>query len=128
MRPVMRPANRKSRPPVRVRHEPPTLEEAVIAASGLSDDPEHQAAIAAELMGVPLEAAQAAVAAAAEQARIEAAEREAAERARVRTIPAPQRFGAPAGAQAPRGVIVERRPSRNFMTAPRPTVVRLTPR
>lgn len=38
---------------VRVRHEPPTLEEAIFAAQGLSDDVEHQVALAAELMGVP---------------------------------------------------------------------------
>ena len=42
----------KVRPPVRVRHLPPTLEEAIFAAEGLTDDTEHQAAIAAELMGV----------------------------------------------------------------------------
>lgn len=38
---------------VRVRHEPPTLDEAIFAAQGLSDDVEHQVALAAELMGVP---------------------------------------------------------------------------
>jgi hypothetical protein len=38
--------------PVRVRHEPPTLEEAVFAAQGLSDVPEEQIEIAAGLMGV----------------------------------------------------------------------------
>lgn len=123
-----RPQNRTHRPPVRVRHDPPTLPEAVFAAQGLSDDPEHQAAIAAELMGVPLDEARIAVEAAAEDARREEAERLAAEKARVRTIQAPvSRFGAPTGATT-RGVVVERRPSRNFMTVPRPTVVRLTPR
>lgn len=45
----------KVRPPVRVRHLPPTLEEAVFAAQGLSDDTEQQAEIAAELMGVSVE-------------------------------------------------------------------------
>jgi antitoxin component of RelBE/YafQ-DinJ toxin-antitoxin module len=42
----------KVRPPVRVRYLPPTLEEAVFAAQGLTDDAEHQAEIASELMGV----------------------------------------------------------------------------
>jgi hypothetical protein len=36
----------------RVRHDPPTLAEAIIAAQGLSDNPHHQAEIAAELMGL----------------------------------------------------------------------------
>jgi hypothetical protein len=98
----------------------------VFAAQGLTDDIEHQAAIAAELMGVDLAEARHAVVAAAEAARLEAEEREAAEKARVRTIQAPSRFASP-GAPS-RGVIVERRPSRNFMTVPRPSVVRLTPR
>jgi hypothetical protein len=48
MRPT--PAKAKNRPPVRVRFDPPTLEEAVFAAQGLSDDLDHQAEIAAELM------------------------------------------------------------------------------
>ena len=41
----------KVRPPVRIRHLPPTLEEAVFAAQGLTDDVDQQAEIAAELMG-----------------------------------------------------------------------------
>ncbi len=45
--------------PVRVRHEPPTLDEAIIAARGLSDDIEAQAEIAAELMGVDIDTARA---------------------------------------------------------------------
>ena len=49
--------NRKWDPlrPVRVRHDPPTLEEAVVAAQGLSDDIEQQVEIASGLMGVPQE-------------------------------------------------------------------------
>jgi len=39
----------------RVRKEPPTLEEALIAAEAMADDSESRAAIAAELMGAPLE-------------------------------------------------------------------------
>jgi hypothetical protein len=41
----------------RVRQDPPTLEEAVFAASGITTDPEEQAEIAASLMGIPVEAA-----------------------------------------------------------------------
>jgi hypothetical protein len=41
--------------PRKVREEPPSLEEAIFAAHGLSDDPDAQAEIAASLMGVPVE-------------------------------------------------------------------------
>jgi hypothetical protein len=40
-------------PPIRVRREPPTLEEAAAAALGLSDDLQQQVEIAAGLIGVP---------------------------------------------------------------------------
>ena len=39
----------------RVRSEAPTLEEAIIAAQGLSDDIDDQARIAASLIGMPLD-------------------------------------------------------------------------
>ena len=39
----------------RVRRDPPTLDEAIFAAIGITDDPEAQAEIAASLMGMPLE-------------------------------------------------------------------------
>jgi len=39
----------------RVRHDPPTLKEAVNAARGLTDDLQQQAEIAAALMDVPVE-------------------------------------------------------------------------
>jgi len=39
----------------RVRQDPPTLNEAVFAAAGLTDDPAQQAEIAASLMGRPVE-------------------------------------------------------------------------
>lgn len=39
-------------PPLKVRREPPTIEEAVAAAQGLADDVESQVAIAAGLMGL----------------------------------------------------------------------------
>src|SRR5262249_38185548 len=41
--------------PRRVREGPPTLEDAVFAARGLSDDPQQQAEIAAALMGMPVD-------------------------------------------------------------------------
>jgi hypothetical protein len=41
--------------PRRVRHDPPTLEEAIFAAQGLTDDAQQQARIAASLMDLPLE-------------------------------------------------------------------------
>ncbi len=37
----------------RVRHDPPTLEEAIFAARGLTDDVQEQVAIAAWLMELP---------------------------------------------------------------------------
>ncbi|MBR0895499.1 hypothetical protein JQ616_11115 [Bradyrhizobium tropiciagri] len=37
----------------RVRHDPPTLEEAIFAAIGITDDVEGQAEIASSLMGLP---------------------------------------------------------------------------
>jgi hypothetical protein len=42
--------------PRRVRHDPPTLDEAIFAAVGITDDQEAQAEIAAALMGMPLDA------------------------------------------------------------------------
>ncbi len=47
--------------PRRVRRDPPTLDEAIFAAVGITDDQEAQAEIAASLMGLPLEAVQAEV-------------------------------------------------------------------
>jgi hypothetical protein len=44
--------------PRRVRRDPPTLEEAIFAATGITDDLDAQAEIAAALMGMPLEAVQ----------------------------------------------------------------------
>jgi len=45
----------------RVRHDPPTLDEAIFAAVGITDDQEQQAQIAAALMGMPLDVVQAEV-------------------------------------------------------------------
>jgi len=41
--------------PRRVRHDPPTLQEAIFAAKGLTDSLQAQAEIAAGLMGLPVE-------------------------------------------------------------------------
>ena len=38
----------------RVRRDPPTLEEAIFAAVGITEDPQQQAEIAAALMGLPM--------------------------------------------------------------------------
>src|SRR3974377_907663 len=43
----------------RVRRDSPTIEEALIAAESLADDPAKRAEIAASLMGVPVEEVQA---------------------------------------------------------------------
>ncbi len=45
----------KPLPPIRVRHEPPTIEEALFAAEGLTDDAAQQIEIAATLMNVSAE-------------------------------------------------------------------------
>ena len=42
--------------PRRVRRDPPTLEEAIFAAAGITEDQSEQAEIAASLMGMPIEA------------------------------------------------------------------------
>jgi hypothetical protein len=41
--------------PRRVRHDPPTLQEAIFAAKGMTDSLQAQAEIAASLMGLPVE-------------------------------------------------------------------------
>ena len=50
-----KPAQRtpKMRPPFKVRHEPPTLEDAIYAAQGMSTDVEQQIELAADLMSMP---------------------------------------------------------------------------
>src|SRR5262245_18031903 len=47
--------------PRKVREEPPTLDEAIYAAIGLTDDPQQQAEIAAALMDMPLDKVRTAV-------------------------------------------------------------------
>jgi hypothetical protein len=80
----------------RVRRDPPTLDEAIFAAIGITADQEAQAEIAASLMGLPIESVQAEVRKA---GRISA-------RSSTRVIAGEQ------GAQ--RSVVVERRVVRKF--------------
>jgi hypothetical protein len=81
----------------RVRRDPPTLEEAIFAAVGITDDLEQQAEIAASLMGLPIEEVKAVV---------KKAARPVLGRSTTRVIAGEQ------GAQ--RSVVVERRIVRKF--------------
>lgn len=81
----------------RVRHDPPTLDEAIFAAVGITDDQAQQAEIAAALMGMPLEVVQAEVK---KQARANS------------RITATRVIAGEQGAQ--RSVVVERRVVRRF--------------
>ena len=80
----------------RVRRDPPTLDEAIFAAVGITDDQEAQAEIAASLMGLPIESV---------VAEVKKAGRVAA-RSSTRVIAGEQ------GAQ--RSIVVERRVVRRF--------------
>lgn len=80
----------------RVRRDLPTLEEAIFAAAGITDDQGEQAEIAAALMGLPIESV---------TAEVRKAGRSAA-RSSTRVIAGEQ------GAQ--RAVVVERRVVRRF--------------
>ncbi|MBS0532289.1 MAG: hypothetical protein JSS22_23250 [Proteobacteria bacterium] len=81
----------------RVRRDPPTLEEAIFAATGITDDLESQAEIAASLMGMPIDAV---------QAEVKKIARSTIRSATTRVIAGEQ------GAQ--RSVVVERRVVRKF--------------
>ncbi len=81
----------------RVRRDPPTLDEAIFAAIGITDDQEAQAEIAASLMGLPIEDV---------QAEVKKAGRATPGRSTTRVIAGEQ------GAQ--RSVVVERRIVRKF--------------
>jgi hypothetical protein len=83
--------------PRRVRRDPPTLDEAIFAAIGITDDQEAQAEIAAALMGLPIEQV---------QAEVKKAGRATPGRSTTRVIAGEQ------GAQ--RSVVVERRIVRKF--------------
>lgn len=54
-RPLIIDKKREDLPPLQVRHEPPTIAEALSAASDISDDVDERIHIAASLMGVPVE-------------------------------------------------------------------------
>jgi len=86
--------------PRRVRHEKPTLEEAIIAAQGLSDDLEAQVEIAASLMGLPHD-----------QVRAELLKAAPPRKDVIRSVA----FTGPAS--APRTFVVERKPARRVMSA-----------
>lgn len=51
---IRRPAKADKNKKLRVKNEPPTLEEAMLAASCISDEPSQQIEIAATLMGLAL--------------------------------------------------------------------------
>jgi hypothetical protein len=80
----------------RVRRDPPTLEEAIFAAMGITEDLDQQAEIAASLMGLPLEAV---------QTEVKKASRTAARSTRV--------IAGEQGAQ--RSIVVERKVSRRII-------------
>ena len=82
--------------PRRVREEPPSLDEAIFAARGLTDDVDAQAEIAASLMGVPVD-------------QVRVALKKAAPRKELATIA----FSSMRGG-GERAVIVERKPSRRL--------------
>jgi len=84
--------------PRRVRQEAPTLEEAIAAAQGLSDEINEQAEIAASLMGLPYDEVHAALLKTAPP-------RKDAKTSVVFTGPA----------SAPRTIVVERKPSRRIV-------------
>jgi hypothetical protein len=84
--------------PRRVRHDPPTVAEAVAAAQGLTDNVSDQIEIAASLMGLAQEEVREAVMAAASPPR--------------RNID----IVAVGNARSPRSVIVERKPARRMVT------------
>ncbi len=86
--------------PRRVRHEAPTLEEAIAAAQGLSDELNEQAEIAASLIGLPHD-----------QVRDELLKLAPKRRDTIKSVV----FTGPAS--APRTIVVERKPARRVMSA-----------
>ena len=82
--------------PRRVRQNPPTLDEAIYAARGMTDSVKDQAEIAASLMGLPIEEVQVAV--------LKSQQRKDVNRTAITT----RRAG------IERAVVVERKPSRRI--------------
>jgi len=90
----------------RVRVEPPTLDEAIFAARGLTDDPNEQAEIAASLMGMPVEKVKVAVLKASQRKdvnRVTFTKRGNTERAVVVERKVTRRFGVRPGSYRPLG-------------------------
>ncbi len=83
----------------RLRQDQPTIAEALAAAQCFSEDPEHQIALAADLMGVPVD-----------DVRVEMKKVLAAKRRAAPTVSVASRSG------ATRTVVVERRAPRRMMT------------
>jgi hypothetical protein len=96
--------------PRRVRHEPPTLAEAIAAAQGLSDELNEQTEIAASLMGLP-----------GDQVRLELLKMTRSRRDTVQSVV----FMGPAS--SPRAITVERKSPRRFLAtgqrAERPALI-----
>ena len=86
--------------PRRVRHEVPTLEEAIAAAQGLSDELNEQAEIAASLIGLPCD-----------QVRTELLKLARPRKDVIRSVA----FVGPTS--APRTFVVERKPTRRVISA-----------
>ncbi len=95
-------AGSKPKPPLRVRYEPPTLDEAIFAAQGLSDKVAEQIEIVASLMGLSPE--------------------EVAPRVRAQSSPrgAVRQLVLRGAAGTERRVVVERKPQRRFQPPMRP--------
>jgi hypothetical protein len=85
--------------PRRVKHDPPTLDEAIFAARGLTDDVDQQVEIAASLMEMPVDEVRAAILKAGTPRK---------------TLSTIAFTSTRAGAQ--RAVVVERKPARRVLT------------
>lgn len=83
----------------RVRRDPPTVEEAVLAAQGLTDEPSEQIEIVISLMQVSVEEARSAV--------LRMGQRKDVDRITIASRPG--RSARPGAAAATRAVVVERR-------------------
>ena len=90
--------------PRRIRHEAPTLEEAIAAAQSLSDERNEQVEIAASLIGLPLD-----------QVRTEFLKAPPPRKHVMNSVV----FTGPAS--APRTTVVERKPARRVIAAARST-------
>jgi tRNA pseudouridine-54 N-methylase len=88
--------------PRRVRHEAPTLEEAIVAAQGLTGELDEQAEIAASLIGLPVD-----------QVRAELLKSAPLRKDIVKSVVF---TGSPS---APRTVVVERKPTRRIASSNR---------